>query len=129
MKKETAPVDGNAMIIEDEKDLCFLLSMVLKQNHFQPACAYSINQAKESLGTVKPSIVFLDNHLPDGYGSDFIPVVKKLNPSTKVIMITAYDSQNDINIAMNRGADFFISKPFTAQKINATMKYIKSNRA
>ena len=73
-----------------------------------------------------PSIIFLDNHLPDGYGSDFITTVKDINPDATIVMITAFDSQEDIDIALSRGADYFISKPFNSQKIKATIGLIKA---
>jgi two-component system OmpR family response regulator len=115
-----------AMIIEDEKDLCYLLSLVLKQNDLQSDCVYSITEAKQSIRRLMPSIIFLDNHLPDGYGSDFITTVKDINPSAKIVIITAFDSQEDIDIALSRGADYFISKPFNSQKIKATISLIKA---
>jgi two-component system OmpR family response regulator len=115
-----------AMIIEDEKDLCYLLSLVLKQINMQSHCVYSISEAKQSIKKLMPSIVFLDNHLPDGYGSDFIATVKDINPAAKIIMITAFDGQEDMDIALRRGADYFICKPFDTEKIEATISLIKA---
>ena len=117
------------MIIEDEKDLCYLLKLVLRKNNLQSACAYTITEAKENIQKINPSIVFLDNHLPDGYGSDFISTVKKLSPLAKIIMITAYDSPSDIDIAFKRGADYFISKPFSVQKVQNAINMVRANRA
>jgi len=123
------PLMVKAMIIEDEKDLCYLLKLVLEQNNLQPSCVYSITEAKENLQKINPSIVFLDNHLPDGYGSDFITTVKELSPTAKIIMITAYDSPSDIDIAFQRGADYFISKPFNMQKVKNAINMVRANRA
>ena len=109
------------MIIEDEKDLCYLLSAVLRRNNLQTACAGSIREAKKTMQEIKPSVIFIDNHLPDGYGSDLIGTVKANYPDTKIIMITAHDSADDIDKAQKRGADYFISKPFTASTINNTL--------
>lgn len=129
MEEEKSPVSIRAMIIEDEEDLCYLLKLVLKQNNLNSSCAYSISEAKENIQKINPAIVFLDNHLPDGYGSDFISTVKKLSPKAKVIMITAYDSPSDIDIAFSRGADYFISKPFDAQKVKHALNMVRANRA
>lgn len=129
MDEGKTPAIIKAMIIEDEKDLCYLLKLVLKQNNLQSSCVYSINEAKENIQKINPSIIFLDNHLPDGYGSDFIATVKKLSPKAKIIMITAYDSPSDIDIALSRGADYFISKPFNAQHVKNAINMVKANRA
>lgn len=115
MKKET--LDYNAMIIEDEKDLCFLLSLILKRHHFNVFCANSIFDGKMALKNCHPLILFLDNHLTDGSGIDFIIDIKKHSPYTKVVMITAHNSQNDKDRAIENGADYFISKPFDVATI------------
>ncbi len=126
MEKEKTFTKEKAMIIEDEKDLCYLLSLVLKQNDMQSDCVYSISEANQTIRQLMPSIVFLDNHLPDGYGSDFIATVKDINPAAKIIMITAFDSKEDIDIALSRGADYFISKPFNSKRIKATIRLIRA---
>ena len=114
-----------AMIIEDEKDLCYLLTSVLRKNNVPSACVNSIKEAGESIKKIKPSIIFLDNHLPDGYGSDFIRRVKAINPGAKIIMITAHDSPAEIEDAFYRGADYFISKPFNSAAIKTTIDFFK----
>jgi two-component system OmpR family response regulator len=122
---EKTLVIGNIMIVEDEKDLCFLLSRALMKNNLQSQCVNSLNEANETIRDIKPSVVFLDNHLPDGYGSDFIPIIKALFPFAKVIMITAYDAPTDINLAFTRGADYFIGKPFDATSIKTTLDLLQ----
>ena len=77
----------SAMIIEDEKDLCYLLTSVLRKNNVPSACVNSIKEAGESIKKIKPSIIFLDNHLPDGFGSDFIPQAKAINPAAKMASV------------------------------------------
>ena len=129
MEERKISIPEKVMIIEDEKDLCYLLSSVLRQNNLQSACVYSITEAKENIREIKPSIIFLDNHLPDGNGSDFIPMIKDIYPAAQIIMITAYDSPADVNIAFNKGADFFISKPFNTEHIKRTLNFIKPHRA
>ncbi len=111
----------NAMIVEDEQDLCFLLSLVLIQHNLNPSCANCIADAKKLIDTIDPSVLFLDNRLPDGYGIDFITKVKHDHPATKIVMITAHDSKKDIESALQNGADCFISKPFNSRTISRTI--------
>jgi two-component system OmpR family response regulator len=127
--QENTTIPENAMIIEDERDLCYLLTIVLKQNNVPSACAYSIKEARETLKNIKPSIIFLDNHLPDGIGSDFIQQAKAIFPSAKIIMITAHDSPAEINEAFQRGADYFISKPFNSSTIKTTIDFFIQKQA
>lgn len=111
----------NAMIVEDEKEICFLLSIVLKQKNLKPTCAYSIAEAKQNINKIKPSVLFLDNRLPDGYGLDFISQVKHDLPYTRIVMMTAHNSSEDMKKAINSGADYFISKPFNSSVIKKTI--------
>ncbi len=73
----------------------------------------------------RPSLVFLDNNLPDGQGIDFIPYLKLHYPDTRVIMVTANDSAFDKKRAFQKGADGFLSKPLTLDLINRTLDKIK----
>jgi two-component system OmpR family response regulator len=129
MPQGNTTISENAMIIEDERDLCYLLATVLKQNNVPAACAYSIKEALENIKNIKPSIIFLDNHLPDGFGADFIQQAKAIYPSAKIIMITAHDSPTEINEAFHRGADYFISKPFNSSAIKTTIDFFKHEQA
>lgn len=103
----------NALIIDDEIDICYLLSSILKNKDVSPEYVNSLSEATNVLEKKIPAIVFLDNHLPDGMGMDFIKYIKKKSPSTKIVMITAYDNTSDRNKALQLGADAFIGKPFT----------------
>jgi two-component system OmpR family response regulator len=127
--QENTAMSERAMIIEDEKDLCYLLTSVLRKNNVPSACVNSIKEAGESIKKIKPSIIFLDNHLPDGFGSDFIRQAKAINPGAKIIMITAHDSPAEIDEAFHRGADYFISKPFNSATIKATIDFFKCTPA
>ena len=129
MPQENTVMSESAMIIEDEKDLCYLLTNVLRKNNVPSACVNSIKEAGESIKKIKPSIIFLDNHLPDGFGSDFIRHAKAIYPAAKIIMITAHDSPAEIDEAFHRGADYFITKPFNSATIKTTIDFFKRTPA
>jgi len=106
-----------ALIVDDEIDVCYLLSSILKYKNLQASYVNSISEAKRVLREDHHSIIFLDNHLPDGFGVNFIREIKKLDPGIKIIMITAQDTNNDKNEAYEQGVDQFIGKPFTRETI------------
>lgn len=106
-----------ALIIDDETDICYLLSRLLKQKNLDTTFVNSLSDADKALKTDTPEIIFLDNHLPDGLGMNYIGYIKKNYPGTKVVMITAHDSADDREKALKNGADFFIGKPFTSDII------------
>src|SRR6476660_1210480 len=106
-----------ALIVDDEIDVCYLLSSILKHKNLQASYVNSIDEAKRVLKEDHHSIIFLDNHLPDGFGINFIGEIRKLNPRVKIVMITAHDTNNDKHRAYDQGVDQFIGKPFTRENI------------
>lgn len=106
------------LIVDDEVDICFLLSGILRQQKFRTSYVNNLTDARKALQADPPSILFLDNHLPDGFGLDFIHYVKSNYADVKIIMITAHDGIPERNRAASEGADLFISKPFTRDIIN-----------
>jgi len=106
-----------ALIIDDEIDICYLLSGILKNKNIQPYYVNTLAEAGHALKTQEPEIIFLDNHLPDGMGVDFINQIRRINPNSKIALITAYDTAADRKRAITEGVDFFIAKPFTREAI------------
>lgn len=109
------------LIIDDELDICYLLSGILRQKDLKTSYVNTLSEAVVALETDTPALLFLDNHLPDGLGLDFIKHIKNNYPPVKIVMITAHDSAAERNRAFIEGVDVFISKPFTRELINSTI--------
>ncbi|UAY53349.1 response regulator [Ferruginibacter albus] len=114
-----------ALIIDDEIDICYLLSSILKNKSISAKYVNTLSEASEALQGNAPDFVFLDNHLPDGTGLNYISHIKKHSPDSKIIMITAYDNNVDRNKAAELGVDRFISKPFTIDTIYQTVEQLR----
>jgi two-component system, OmpR family, response regulator len=122
MKPKTAP--RKVLIIEDEGDLCLLLNILLDEEGLEVDHVQSLKKAEEYLLQDKPSLILLDNRLPDGYGVDFLSFIKKEHPAAKVIMISGVDAAAQ-DVALENGADLFLKKPFTkAQLHNSVMELL-----
>jgi len=111
-----------ALIVDDEVDMCHLLSEILKHKNLQASYVNSIRDAKRVLLEDNPSIIFLDNHLPDGFGINFIKEIKLLHPKAKIVMITAHDTTADRAKAYMQGVDQFMGKPFTREMVFRTLE-------
>ena len=109
--------NATVLIVDDELDICYLLSGMLKQMNFRASFVNSLSDAVKTLQNEHPSILFLDNHLPDGFGLDFIPFVKKNYPEIKIVMITAHDGAVERRTAYDGGVDLFIAKPLNRKMI------------
>ncbi len=116
------PTTPSALIVDDDEDVCFLLSKLLTTQKIKAATAHTLEQAKHCMEEVRPQIILLDNNLPDGLGIDFLEYIKSQHSEVKVIMITADTKVGVREKAINNGADRFLAKPFDAEKIIAEVK-------
>ncbi|RFM32552.1 response regulator [Chitinophaga silvisoli] len=115
MTNKTTP--RKVLIIDDEGDLCLLLNILLDGKDMEVEHVQSIAKAEEYLLQESPSLILLDNRLPDGFGIDFLSFVKKEHPATKVIMISGVDAAAQ-DVALENGADAFLRKPFTRSQLH-----------
>jgi len=117
IKKTVLPTDLKILIVDDEIDICYLLSGILRQKNYRTTYVNTLSDTELLLKKEAFSVLFLDNHLPDGLGINFIGYVKKYYPDIKVIMITANDTAADRQKAAEEGVDHFMSKPFTRDMV------------
>lgn len=115
-----------ALIVDDEIDICYLLKGILRYMDIEADYVTSLNDAKDILKTTEPPLIFLDNHLSDGLGIEYISTIKMEHPDSKIVMITAHDTASDRQKAYTEGVDFFIGKPFTRDMIIKTVEKIKN---
>lgn len=118
---------NKVLIVDDELDICYLLSGMLKQRNFLTGFVNTLSDAAVALQNDPPAILFLDNHLPDGFGLDFIPFIKKNYPGVKVIMITAHDGAVERRQAYEGGVDLFVAKPLNRKMINDAIDKLYSS--
>lgn len=113
-----------ALIVDDETDTCFLLKGILQQQGFQTSFVHSLQDAKTALALSVPDVVFLDNHLKDGHGIEFIPYLTERFAQLKIIIITAFDTALDKQNAYQKGAHHFIGKPFNRTIVSQALMLI-----
>ena len=104
------------LVVEDQGEISLALEMILSERNFKLDHVNNLLDADAYLETHKPSVILLDNKLPDGFGVDFISYVKKKHPEVKIIMISGFSTARDV--AMENGADFFLDKPFSLDSVN-----------
>jgi DNA-binding response OmpR family regulator len=114
--KPKTKVAKKLLVVEDEGQIGLVLNMILSERNFDLDYVSSLLSAQEYLERNKPSLVILDNKLPDGFGVDFISYIKKKYPSIKIIMISGFSTARDV--ALENGADMFLEKPFSMDDVN-----------
>ena len=114
--KPRSKVAKKILLVEDEGETGLTLNLIFSERNLEMDYVQNLLDADEYLQKNKPSVIILDNKLPDGYGVDFISYIKKRYPAIKIIMISGFGSARDV--ALNNGADVFLEKPFSLEKVN-----------
>ena len=124
---QTRPI-RNILIIDDEKDLCSLLSDALSVKGYHVATANTRREGLAGLKKAPPDLVFLDLKLPDGDGISVLAKIRQLCPQTIVTIISAYGSEERREEARKKGAYGFIDKPFTEKDILKSIRQVHKKR-
>lgn len=111
-----------ALIIDDEEEIGILLGYQLKKLGIKNSYAPDLNKGKKLYQNEDFNMVFLDINLPDGNGLDIIPELKEKNKDVRIVVISAYNVEEDQKRAFKLGADHFMGKPFNSQQIQEVVK-------
>ncbi len=112
------------LIVDDEADICLLLSGLLRRLGYHPTCANFLEEGRRCISLQQFDAVFLDLNLPDGLGFDLLPLIK-MHEDTKVVMISAFDGLAERKRASDGGADYFMGKPFTRKTVELALESIR----
>ncbi len=109
------------LVVDDETSIRKFLKVSLEANQFEVHEAQNGQEALQKVIEVKPSLVILDHGLPDMNG---IEVLKKLREwsSVPVIFLTVRDADEDKVLALDNGADDYLTKPFSLPELTARIR-------
>jgi DNA-binding NtrC family response regulator len=114
----------NILVVDDNRLTCWGLEKVISsQNLFVTTVTNGRDAISEICNTSYCS-VFLDINLPDISGLEVLREIKRISPETKVIMMTADNTEDNKKKAMEIGAYHFMGKPFTIPEIKDILKNI-----
>jgi two-component system, NtrC family, response regulator HydG len=99
------------LIIDDDKDFCFLLKSQLSNNGFTCYEAGTKSRAFEVLASNEIDLVLCDLNLHKENGKDILISIKEENPSLPVIIITGYSNVRTAVEVMKLGAVDYLLKP------------------
>ncbi|QIP12853.1 sigma-54-dependent Fis family transcriptional regulator [Spirosoma aureum] len=101
---------GTILLIDDEPKLRQLLARILTLEDYQVLEADDARSGLRTLERTEIQLVISDVKLPDGNGIDLTAQVKKIQPATEVIVLTAYGTIADGVKAIKNGAFDYITK-------------------
>lgn len=112
------------LLIDDSEEIGETLSMLLKNLGYSTRYFSNSLEAISYFESELNPIILLDINLPGKNGLELLPLFKKINPKTQVVMITG---ERDINAVMyclaNRASDFIL-KPFSLDTVEKTIERV-----
>lgn len=110
------------LIIDDEKDLCLVLSRFLSKHGYQVMEAHKGKKALEIINEGVPDLILCDFMLDDMDGTSVLKAIKEINPSTPVIIITGFSNIKTAVEVMRLGAVDYVIKPLIPEEILMTIR-------
>jgi two-component system response regulator PilR (NtrC family) len=99
------------LVVDDEPDICELLSITLQRMNLTPRTANTVGAAQRLLKTEQFDLCLTDMQLPDGNGLELVEWMQQYSPNVPVAVITAHGSMETAVRALKLGAFDFVSKP------------------
>lgn len=112
------------LVVDDDHELRTTLVEVLEQEGLPAVSAQNADDALNQLQQKSFDLILLDLVMPGIDGMTAIPLIRKLAPRTRIIIMTAYASVQNAVQSLQQGADDYIVKPF---KIDAFMLTVRLN--
>ena len=124
----------DVLIVEDDSGIAELHSEFLRQiARFNPVgIAGDLRMARTMIKVQKPTLIILDNYLPDGLGIELLReiVAQKNDDKPDVVLITASSEIDTVKAAMHCGCFDYILKPVSYDRLKDTLnRYLKYNSA
>lgn len=117
---QTQGMNKNILIVDDEEDLTWSISKTLSRHErgFNVMCAHNGDEALTVLTQRAVDVVISDIRMPGRDGLQLMHEIKAHYPSTKIIIMTAYGSQETRKQIAARGNVFYIEKPFEIRSLH-----------
>jgi CheY-like chemotaxis protein len=112
-------MSASVLIVDDNEDIIAIVSRILLDRGYEVRIARDGPGALESVRQRRPDVVLLDMMMPGMDGMQVLDRLKR-NPgsgSIPVVMVTAKSEDRDVLAGYDSGADYYITKPFTARQI------------
>jgi len=109
------------LIVEDEKNIRNFMQTILTSNGYAVLTAKSGEEAMMMLSSHCPDLVLLDLGLPDMDGQTFIESVRKWS-RIPIIVVSARTHERDKVMALDMGADDYVTKPFGTSELLARVR-------
>ncbi|WOF23784.1 response regulator transcription factor [Microbacterium betulae] len=111
------------LLVEDEPDLADPLAYLLRREGYEVEIAEDGDAALAAFREQEPDVILLDLMLPGMPGTEVCRQVRTTS-AVPIIMVTAKDSEVDIVVGLELGADDYVTKPYSSRELLARMRAV-----
>jgi two-component system, OmpR family, response regulator RegX3 len=115
------------LIVEDEPSLAEPLAFLLEREGYEPTIAADGLAAVAEFERNGSDLILLDLMLPGLSGTEVCKEIRSRS-SVPIIMLTAKDSEIDIVVGLELGADDYVTKPYSSRELLARIRAILRRR-
>jgi len=112
------------LIVDDEKDLCTILSDSLSRDRYRVVTAFNGKMGLQLVKKEKPDLILLDIKMPGMDGIEVLRKIKKMKKEIVVIMFTAYGTIETARKAMKLGSYDYVTKPVDLFLLKSLVKEV-----
>src|SRR5215472_14350431 len=109
------------LVVEPDSSTRREIKQVCEQDGYQVVEADAGSEALRQVETSRPSVVLLEVTLPDAAGFDVCRELRKVDPAVPVIMMSSRSDEIDAVVALEIGADDYVTKPLRLRELVARM--------
>jgi two-component system KDP operon response regulator KdpE len=110
------------LVVDDEPAIRRALRPPLVELGFQIAEASRGEEALQALRAAAPDVVLLDVNMPGIGGIETLRRIRSASPRLPIIMLTVRDQEEDKVVALDLGADDYVTKPFSTRELIARIR-------
>lgn len=114
------PPPKKVLCVEDDRDTCDVLRFVMTDYEF--IAVHSMGEAEALIEKQTFDLYVLDNWLPDGSGIELCETIRESGSKSPIVFTSAIGQRQDIELAMNAGADRYLVKPYEPDTLLRTVK-------
>ena len=109
------------LVVEDDANIRTIVTTILESSGYQVLLAECCSIAKTLYASYLPDLIILDLGLPDMDGMNLLDYVRQ-DSLTPIIVLSARSDDKDKVTALDKGANDYVTKPFSAAELLARIR-------
>lgn len=109
------------LLVEDEASISEPLAFLLEREGYRVSVESNGTEALAAFSRLEPDLILLDLMLPGVPGTEVCRAIRTQS-NVPIIMLTAKDSEIDIVVGLELGADDYITKPYSTRELLARVR-------